>query len=79
MQTLQCVHRNHVITASVETHPGLPTPFAGGCLITDPEGNTSRRLPLPVKMAFMADLENAQHASLAHGRWLVDRQLDHKH
>lgn len=76
MQTLHCVHRDYTITASVETHPGLPTPFAGGCLITDPEGHTTRRLPLPMKMAFLSDLDNAQHASLAHGRWLVDKKLD---
>ncbi|MGH8438841.1 MAG: hypothetical protein ACRERW_07265 [Pseudomonas sp.] len=80
MKTLQCVHRNHTITASVETHDGILTPFAGGCLITDPEGHTSRRLSLPVNMAFLADLEKAQHASLAHGKWLVDQQLDkHQH
>ncbi|MFK8331472.1 hypothetical protein M2D63_015825 [Pseudomonas sp. BJa5] len=76
MRTLQCVHREHTITASVETHDGIPTPFAAGCLITDPEGHTSRRLSLPLNMAFLADLENAQHASLAHGKWLVDQQLD---
>ncbi|MDO7912898.1 hypothetical protein Q6A49_20430 [Pseudomonas sp. 22-AL-CL-001] len=28
---------------------------------------------------FMADLDNAQHASLAHGRWLVDQKLDQPH
>ncbi|MHC6225267.1 hypothetical protein ACYU03_10945 [Pseudomonas sp. X10] len=76
MQTLHCEYRNHTITAAVMTHPGSPLPFAGGCLITDPEGHTSRRQPLPVKMAFLSDLDNAQHASLAHGRWLVDQQLD---
>jgi hypothetical protein len=27
-------------------------------------------------MAYLADLDNAQHASLAHGKWLVDQQLD---
>ena len=79
MQSLQCVHRNHTITASVEIHPGIPTPYAGGCLITDPQGHTSRRLPLPVSMLYLADLDNAQHASLAHGRWLVDQQLDSRH
>jgi hypothetical protein len=76
MSTLQCVHRNHTITAQVEEHPGIPVPWAGGCLITTPDGHTSRRLPLPVKMAFLSDLENAQHASIAHGKWLVDQRLD---
>ncbi|MDU9393803.1 hypothetical protein [Pseudomonas sp. zfem002] len=79
MKTLSCEHRDYIITASVEAHPGIPTPYAAGCLITDPQGHTSRRLSLPVNMAFMADLENAQHASLAHGRWLVDQQLDKHH
>ena len=78
MKTLQCEHRNHTITASVETHPGIPTPYNAGCLITDPQGHTSRRLSLPVKMAYLADLENAQHAALAHGKWLVDQQLDRR-
>ncbi|MDF0729474.1 hypothetical protein P0Y43_01870 [Pseudomonas entomophila] len=76
MQTLHCEHRRHIITASVMPHPGSPLPFAAGCLITDPEAHTSRRLSLPVRMAFFSDLENAQHAALAHGRWLVDQQLD---
>ena len=26
--------------------------------------------------AFLADLENAQRASIAHGKWLVDQRLD---
>ncbi|MCL8041047.1 hypothetical protein M8832_33950, partial [Pseudomonas aeruginosa] len=25
---------------------------------------------------FLADLENAQRASIAHGKWLVDQRLD---
>ena len=29
------------------------------------------------KFAFFADLESAQRAALAHGRWLVDQHLDH--
>nr|WP_319528329.1 hypothetical protein [Pseudomonas laurentiana] len=76
MQSLQCVHRNYTIVANVEAHPGIPLPFAGGCLITSPEGHTSRRLPLPLNMGFLASLEKAQHASIAHGKWLVDQQLD---
>jgi hypothetical protein len=27
-------------------------------------------------MAFLADLDAAQHASIAHGKWLVDQSLD---
>ncbi len=30
-------------------------------------------------MKFFSDLENAQHVSLAHGRALVDQQLDEGH
>lgn len=75
MKTLSCEHHGYIITASVEAHPGIPTPYAGGCLITDPQGHTGTRRPLPLSMAWMSDLENAQHASLAHGRWLVDQQL----
>ncbi|MGE7991893.1 hypothetical protein ACQKPE_12745 [Pseudomonas sp. NPDC089554] len=78
MQTLHCAYRDHTITASVMPHPGSPLPYAAGCLITTPEEHTSRRLSLPVRMAFFSDLENAQHAALAHGRWLVDQQLDGK-
>ncbi|MCO7516309.1 hypothetical protein NJF44_13835 [Pseudomonas guariconensis] len=76
MQTLHCEYRDHTITASVMAHPDSPLPYAAGCRITDPEGHTSRRIALPLKMAFLCDLENAQHAALAHGRWLVDQQLD---
>ncbi|WP_312933341.1 hypothetical protein [Pseudomonas sp.] len=76
MQTLHCQHREHTITASVMAHPDSPLPYAAGCLITDPEGHVSRRLSLPVDMKFMANLDHAQHAALAHGRWLVDQQLD---
>ena len=46
------------------------------CPLRDRLLHTSRRLSLPMKMAFLSDLENAQHAALAHGRWLVDQQLD---
>ncbi|NBA96571.1 hypothetical protein [Pseudomonas sp. R5(2019)] len=76
MNSLHCVHRNYTITANVEEHPGIPTPWAGGCLITSPDGHTTRRLPLPLKVAFLSELENAQRASIAHGKWLVDQQLD---
>ena len=76
MNTHHCVHRNYTITTFVEEHPGIPTPWAGGCLITDPEGHTSRRLPLPLKMAFLSERDKALHASIAHGKWLVDQQLD---
>ncbi|AIR91168.1 hypothetical protein [Pseudomonas cremoricolorata] len=76
MQTLHCEYRDHTITASVMAHPDSPLPYASGCLITDPEGHVSRRLSLPVEMKFMADLEHAQQAALAHGRWLVDQHLD---
>ncbi|MFR0672953.1 hypothetical protein ACLUUI_06835 [Enterobacterales bacterium AW_CKDN230030176-1A_HGKHYDSX7] len=79
MHTLSCHYRDHLITARVETHPGLITPYAGGCAITDPDGHTGRRMPLPYSGHFMADLNNAQRASLAHGRWLVDQKLDHPH
>lgn len=79
MQSLHCDYRGYTITASVESHPGIPTPYAGGCLITDPQGHTGTRRPLPLGMAWMSDLENAQHASLAHGRWLVDQQLNTPH
>ncbi|QKZ04371.1 MULTISPECIES: hypothetical protein [Pseudomonas] len=78
MSTLQCTHRDHTITAQVEEHPGIPTPWAGGCRITTPDGKQSRRLALPVNAAFLSELENAQRASLAHGRWLVDQHLDHQ-
>ncbi|MCE1118452.1 MULTISPECIES: hypothetical protein [Pseudomonas] len=77
MQTLHCEYRDHIITASVMPHPDSLLPYAAGCLITDPGGHTSRRLSMPMK--FFADLENAQHVSLAHGRALVDQQLDNGH
>ncbi|MDH4559106.1 hypothetical protein E8F11_28735 [Pseudomonas sp. BN417] len=76
MSTLQCVHRNHTIFADVVEHPGIPTPYAGGCRITAPDGQTTRRIALPMEHAFLADLEKAQHASIAHGKWLVDQCLD---
>ncbi|MDH1631630.1 hypothetical protein [Pseudomonas mosselii] len=74
MQTLHCEYRDHTITASVMPHPDSPLPYAAGCVITDPAGHSSRRISLPMK--FFADLDNAQHVSLAHGRALVDQQLD---
>lgn len=76
MQSLHCEYRKHTITASVMPHP-IPPAHAAGCLITDPEGHTSRRMSMPMK--FFSDLENAQHVSLAHGRALVDQQLDEGH
>jgi hypothetical protein len=30
-----------------------------------------------VDYAFLDELEKAQRASLAHGKWLVDQKLDH--
>jgi len=77
MSTMTCVHRDHHISADVMEHPGIPTPWAGGCHITDPDGHTSKRLPLPHECAFLSELEKAQRASLAHGKWLVDQKLDH--
>ena len=74
---LHCVHRDYRIRADIIEHPGIPTPWAGGCLITTPEGRTTKRIPLPLQCAFLADLENAQRASIAHGKWLVDQHLDH--
>lgn len=74
MQSLHCEYRQHIITASVMPHPDSPLPYSAGCLITAPDGHMSRRLSMP--MRFFSDLGNAQHVSLAHGRALVDRQLD---
>ncbi len=74
MQSLHCEYREHTITASVMPHPESPLPYAAGCLITAPDGHTSRRLSMP--MTFFSDLKNAQRVSLAHGRALVDQQLD---
>ncbi|MCY1560543.1 hypothetical protein D9M68_976850 [compost metagenome] len=76
MTIMQCVHRDYTITADVVEHPGIPTPWAGGCHITTPDGQTSKRIALPVNYAFMAELEAAQRASIAHGKWLVDQFLD---
>lgn len=76
MSTLQCTHRDHLIRADVMEHPGIPTPWAGGCRITLPDGHTTRRLPLPLEQAFLDELVKAQHASIAHGKWLVDQHLD---
>ena len=50
---------------------------AAGCQITLADGHSTRRIPLPLRFAFLADLESAQRASLAHGKWLVDQHLDH--
>lgn len=77
MTTMQCTYRDYTITTDIQEHAGSPTPWAGGCRVTDPSGRTTRRLPLPVDHAFMAELEQAQRASLAHGKWLVDQCLDH--
>ncbi|MBC9248775.1 hypothetical protein A9179_00655 [Pseudomonas alcaligenes] len=77
MTTLHCTHRNHAIRADVVEHPGIPTPWAAGCQITQPDGHTTRRLALPLQQRFLAELDNAQHAALAHGKWLVDQHLDH--
>lgn len=77
MTIMQCTYRDYTITTVIVEHPGNPTPWAGGCRITDASGRTSRRLALPVDHAFMADLENAQRASIAHGKWLVDQCIDH--
>lgn len=74
---LQCVHRDYTIQADVVEHPGIPTPWAGGCHITNPEGQTTKRIGLPMKVAFLAELDSAQRASVAHGKWLVDQHLDH--
>jgi len=66
MSMMQCTYRDHLITAEVMEYPGTPTPWAGGCRITDSAGH-----------AFMAELEKAQRVSIAHGKWLVDQHLDH--
>jgi|GEM_PF-136932 hypothetical protein len=76
MTMMQCEYRDHVITAEVMEHPGTPTPWAGGCRISNSQGQTTRRMALPVGHAFMAELEQAQRASIAHGKWLVDQCLD---
>jgi hypothetical protein len=76
MTMMQCEYRDHVITAEVMEHPGTPTPWAGGCRISNPQGQVTRRMALPVGHAFMAELEQAQRASIAHGKWLVDQYLD---
>lgn len=76
MSMQQCVHRDYTITADVVEHPGIPTPWAGGCHITTPDGRTTKRIPLPIQHAFLAELESAQRSSIAHGKWLVDQSLD---
>ncbi|WP_068827685.1 hypothetical protein [Pseudomonas sp. BMS12] len=76
MNNLHCTYRDHAISAAIIEHPGIPTPWAAGCKITLPDGHATRRIPLPVKNAFLADLDSAQRASLAHGKWLVDQHLD---
>lgn len=75
----QCTHRDHVITAHLIEHPGIPTPWAGGVHITAPDGSRTRRIPLPANAAFLAEEDSARRASLAHGRWLVDQSLDQPH
>ena len=77
MHNLHCTYRNHDIHAAIVEHPGIPTPWAAGCLITLPDGHCTTRIALPMRYAFLADLESAQHAALAHGRWLVDQHLEH--
>jgi len=77
MNNPHCEYRDHVILAEPVEHADGPLPWAGGCRIVDPSGQRSRHLSLPIKRAFLADLEHAQQASLAHGRWLVDQHLDH--
>ncbi len=77
MTMMQCTHRDHLITAEVMEYPGTPTPWAGGCRITDSSGHVTRRMPLPLEHAFMDELEKAQRLSIAHGKWLVDQHLDH--
>jgi hypothetical protein len=74
---MHCVHRDYQIIADLLEHPGLPTPWEGGCRITAPDGRSSARLTLPVQMAFLAELDSAQRASVAHGKWLIDQHLDH--
>lgn len=76
MTANHCEHRQHVITAQLLEYPGLPTPWAGGCSITTPDGRQTRRLTLPRESAFLAELDSARRASLAHGKWLVDQSLD---
>lgn len=76
MNNQHCIYRDHVIQAVVMEHPGIPTPWAAGCQITLADGHSTRRIPLPLRFAFLADLESAQRASLAHGKWLVDQHLD---
>ncbi|MET1080733.1 MAG: hypothetical protein ABWY06_22205 [Pseudomonas sp.] len=76
MTLSHCTHRDHLIIAHLIEYPGIPTPWAGGCRITAPNGRQSRRLPLPRAAAFLAELDSAKRASLAHGKWLVDQSLD---
>ena len=78
MQSLQCVHRNYTVTANVVPHAGILLPFEVGCRITGPDKRRTRRLCAHAPL-FLADLENAQHASIALGKSLVDRQLDKGH
>ncbi len=77
MTLMQCTYRDHTITAEILEHPGSPMPWHAGCHVTTPDGHTTRRIPLPLGHAFMAELEQAQHAAIAHGKWLVDQWLDH--
>lgn len=77
MNNLHCTYRDHAISAAVIEYPGSPMPWAAGCQIRLPDGHSTKRIPLPLQYAFLADLESAQRASLAHGKWLVDQHLDH--
>ena len=77
MNNLHCTYRDHGISAAILEHPGIPTPWAAGCQITQPDGHCTKRMPLPLQFAYFADLDSAQRAALAHGKWLVDQHLDH--
>lgn len=77
MNNLHCTYRDYAIRAAVIEYPDSPLPWAAGCLIGLPDGHTTPRIPLPLQVALLADLESAQRASLAHGKWLVDQHLDH--
>ena len=55
MNNQHCIYRDHVIQAVVMEHPGIPTPWAAGCQITLADGHSTRRIPLPLRFAFLAD------------------------
>lgn len=76
MTSLHCIHRDHAIHTDVVEHPGIPTPWSGGCHITMPDGRITRRLSISVDYRFFSELDKAQRASIAHGKWLVDQHLD---